>query len=43
MIKVKPNNGIETKSGIFPWDIFKYDITFLWFFHYFSINLFNDF
>ena len=23
MAKVNPNNGIETKSDIFPWDIFK--------------------
>ena len=23
MTKVNPNNGNETKSGIFPWDIFK--------------------
>ena len=25
MTKVKPSNGIETKSDIFPWDIFKSD------------------
>ena len=25
MTKVKPNNGNETKSDIFPWDIFKSD------------------
>ena len=25
MIKVKPNIGNETKSDIFPWDIFKYN------------------
>ena len=25
MAKVNPNNGIETKSDIFPWDIFKSD------------------
>ena len=27
MTKVKPNNGNETKSDIFPWDIFKFDTT----------------
>ena len=26
MTKVNPNIGNETKSDIFPWDIFKYDI-----------------
>ena len=26
MTKVKPNNGHETNSDIFPWDIFKADI-----------------
>ena len=26
MTKVNPNNGNETKSGIFPWSIFKSDI-----------------
>ena len=25
MTKVNPNNGNETKSDIFPWDIFKFD------------------
>ena len=25
MTKVNPNNGHETKSDIFPWDIFKSD------------------
>ena len=25
MTKVNPNNGNETKSDIFPWDIFKAD------------------
>ena len=25
MAKVNPNNGSETKSNIFPWDIFKSD------------------
>ena len=25
MAKVNQNNGNETKSNIFPWDIFKYD------------------
>ena len=28
MTKVKPNNGHETDSDIFPWDIFKADIIF---------------
>ena len=27
MTKVNPNNGNETKSDIFPWDIFKSDVT----------------
>ena len=30
MTKVNPNNGIETKSDIFPWDIFKSGIIFHW-------------
>ena len=30
MTKVNPNNGNETKSEIFPWDIFKSDIIFHW-------------
>ena len=30
MTKVNPNNGIETKSDIFPWNIFKSDIIFYW-------------
>ena len=25
MTKMNPNNGNETKSDIFPWDIFKSD------------------
>ena len=25
MTKVSPNNGNETKSDIFPWDVFKSD------------------
>ena len=29
MTKVNPNNGNETKSDIFPWDIFKSDTAFL--------------
>ena len=28
MTKVNPNNGIKTKSDIFPWDIFRSDIVF---------------
>ena len=27
MTKVDPNNGNETKSNKFPWDIFKSDIS----------------
>ena len=30
MTKVNRNNGKETKSGIFPWDIFESDIIFHW-------------
>ena len=30
MTKVNPKNGKETKSSIFPRDIFKSDITFNW-------------
>ena len=30
MTKVKPNNGNETKSDIFPKDIFKSVINFHW-------------
>ena len=30
MTKVNPNNGIETKSDIFLWDIFKSDVIFHW-------------
>ena len=40
MTKVKPTNGNETKSGIFPWDIFKSD-TF--FFYQNILKYFNDF
>ena len=29
MTKVNPNNGNETKSDIFPWDIFKFVIIFI--------------
>ena len=25
MTKINPNNGSETKTDIFPWDIFKSD------------------
>ena len=28
MTKMKPNDGNETKSDIFPWGIFKFDIIF---------------
>ena len=30
MSKANPNNGNETKSDIFPWDIFKSEIIFHW-------------
>ena len=30
MTKVKRNNGNETKSDTFPWNIFKSDIIFDW-------------
>ena len=30
MTKVNRNNGNETKSDIFPWDIFKSDVIFHW-------------
>ena len=30
MIKVNPQNGTETKSDIFLWDIFKSNIIFHW-------------
>ena len=30
MTKVNPNNGNETKSDIFPWDVFKFYIIFHW-------------
>ena len=30
MTKVKPNNINETKSDIFPWDVFKSDFIFHW-------------
>ena len=38
MTKVNPNNGNETSSDIFSWDIFKSDIIFHW-----SQNIFDDF
>ena len=28
MTKVNPSNGNETKSDIFPWEVFKSDIIF---------------
>ena len=34
MTKVNPNNGNETKSDIFPWDIFKSDVI-----HFSSTNI----
>ena len=40
MIKLKPNNGNETKSDIFPWNIVKSDIIFI---YQKIIKYFNDF
>ena len=40
MTKVSPNNGNETKSDIFPWNIFKSDIIFTCFK---MLKYFNDF
>ena len=40
MTKLNPNNGIVTKSDIFPWDIFKSDIIFHW---SLKLKYFNDF
>ena len=34
MTKVNPNNANETKTAIFPWDIFKSDVIF-----FFSKNI----
>ena len=41
MTKVNPNNGNETKSEIFSWDIFKSDT--ISFFIKKILNYFNDF
>ena len=30
MTKMNPSNGNETKSDIFPWEMFKFDILFHW-------------
>ena len=30
MTKVTTNKGTETKSNVFPWDIFKSDIIYPW-------------
>ena len=30
MIKVNLKNGNKTKSDIFPWDMFKFEIIFHW-------------
>ena len=40
MTKVNRNNEAETKSDIFPWDIFKSDIIFI---GHKILNYFNDF
>ena len=40
MTKVSPNNGNETKSDIFPMDIFKSDIIFI---GHKILKYFNDF
>ena len=40
MTKVKPNNGNETKSDIFSWDIFKSDTFFYQnMLQYFNFNI----
>ena len=39
MTKVNPKNGEETKSDIFPWDIFKSDAIF---FYQKILTYFND-
>ena len=41
MTKVKPNNGNETKSDVFSWDIFKSDSIF--FFCQNILKYFSDF
>ena len=40
MTKVKPNNGNETKSDIFPWKIFKSEAVSIF---TKNIKYFNDF
>ena len=40
MIKVTSNNENETKSTIFPWDIFRFDVTFA---RQKILKYFNDF
>ena len=42
MTKVNPNNGNETKSDIFPWDIFKSETIYMFFYRKTSKYL-NDF
>ena len=39
MIKVNLKNGNKTKSDIFPWDMFKFEIIFHW---SQNIEIFND-
>ena len=41
MTKVNTNNGIETKSDIFPWDVFKSDT--IYFFYRNILEYFHDF
>ena len=41
MTKVNPNNRNETKSDIFPWDIFKFNT--ICFFYQSILKCFNDF
>ena len=41
MTKVRPNNGNETRSDIFPWDIFKSEP--ISFFLKKIVRYFNDF
>ena len=39
MTKVNANNGNETKSDIFPWDIFKSDVIYFFIKKYLSISM----
>ena len=43
MAKVNQNNGNETKSNIFPWEIFKSDTISPYFFYQKISKYFSDF